>query len=760
MTPLRQRGGAVRIGFPVAACLAAAFAAATGSGGAVRRDADQYLRAEASRVDQPGTVVRIALATAASVRVGGEGSFRFIDPDTGEGVWRSSFRGEIAVVADGAPDVPVPEVWRIQTGSYSTETAAREQLRRLQQSLGVEGVVRYHPDRASWRVRIGEAVEREALAGLVSRVRDNGFAEAFLVSEPAREIEGVTLRLVDDRWESFATRKSRIALIPDAGTVVEAEGKPYRGLLELRVSRDGRVRVVNWVEAESYLRGVVPAELGPEVWPQLEALKAQAVAARTYLYANLGQFEEDRYDLCSTPRCQVYGGRRAEHPLSDRAVRTTRGEILTYDGKPISALYTATCGGHTEDVANVFPEQTAPYLRGVPCRDESASKEGGTFRIDGKSPRPVSAETGEDVTRAVSLLSAMGVFDTADPVRLRAPLDGPSLRRLTVALARVTNRPVPEGPVPVVSDLASASRMLIEDLGWHDRAYVVMEVEDVPAILRDREALAVPAADRRALAALVAWADLRPGPDGRYRVREPVSRARLAPVLARIAEGYDADGLREATLRAVEGRRLRLSRGKGELELPLADRPYLFSSSGEVSTQAERLEVWPGDRIRVRTDPEGRVDYLELRGPLKGASDDRSASVHSWTVRRSAGELEAAVSRRLAVGELRDLQVVRRGVSGRIAELRVVGRDGEALVRGFEVRNLFDLRESLTSIELQRDARGRVTGAVFAGRGWGHGVGLCQVGAYGMALRGRDYIEILNHYYHGAALGPVERAPR
>jgi stage II sporulation protein D len=110
------------------------------------------------------------------------------------------------------------------------------------------------------------------------------------------------------------------------------------------------------------------------------------------------------------------------------------------------------------------------------------------------------------------------------------------------------------------------------------------------------------------------------------------------------------------------------------------------------------------------------------------------------------------VDKRVPVGRLTDLRVLRRGASGRIVELEVVGSGGSSVVKGFDVRNLLDLRESLTVIELQRDPGGRITAAVFAGKGWGHGVGLCQVGAYGMALRGADYKEILGHYYPGISL--------
>jgi stage II sporulation protein D len=721
--------------------------------------ADDRLRALAAEADRAGTIVRIAVASGSSVRLASPGPFRIVDPARGSDAWRPSYRGEVAVVVEGGPVEAIPDVWRVQTGSYGSEAAARAELDRLRAAFGEPGVVRRDPDRGTWRVRIGESADREGLSGLVSSVRDSGIAQAFLVAEPARTAEGITLRLVDSGWESRPIAISRLAAVPEPGGFVSVDGTRYRGVVEIRAGRDGRALAVNWVEAESYLRGVVPSELGPELWPRLEAQKAQAVAARTYFRANLGQFAEDGYDLCATPRCQVYGGADVEHPLSDRAVLETRGQILTYGGKPITALYTSTCGGHTEDVSNVFPEQEAPYLRGVPCRDEEASARGGAYTLSGARIVPVLSETGEDVTRHAALLAAMGVLETTDPVRLREPLDGPGLREITVRLARAAGRPVPAGPAPRVTDLVSACRAVVEDLGWVDRADVILEAEDVPAILRDREAIVADERGTRALAALVAWADLRPGKDGRFGARERVSAARLAPSLARIAEGYAADGLLEGTLRDVRGDRIRLARGAGEIEWTVVRRPYLFSAAGAAATPAARLDLWPGDRVAVRAGTRGEVDFLELRAPLRGASDDRSSTVHSWTVRRDRVALDEAVGSRLGVGTLLDLEVVRRGVSGRIVEMRVLGTSGTASVRGFDVRNLFGLRESLTSVEIQRDPEGRVAAAVFAGRGWGHGVGLCQVGAYGMALRGANYVEILRHYYRGAVLDPAGPVP-
>jgi len=133
--------------------------------------------------------------------------------------------------------------------------------------------------------------------------------------------------------------------------------------------------------------------------------------------------------------------------------------------------------------------------------------------------------------------------------------------------------------------------------------------------------------------------------------------------------------------------------------------------------------------------------------------------VYSWEVRKSGAELQEAVDKRVPVGTLTDLRVARRGVSGRIVELTVVGSRGTSIVKGFDVRNLLDVRESLTVIEIQRDGAGAITGAVLAGKGWGHGVGLCQVGAYGMAMRGSDYKAILSHYYPGTSLRTAAGPP-
>jgi len=716
-------------------------------------EADSGLLGLAETAGQTAPVVRIGLDSGHRIEISSKGPYRVIDPRTGRSVWRESFREPVQFVAEGGPKGGVPTVYRVQVGAFATQQAAEAELQRLEQALGVSGVVRHNPDRGNWRVRLGRAEERLALNRLLERIRAMGLEDIWIAEEPADEVSGVVLRLVDESYESRRTELSRLAVIPAQGQRVEVAGRPYRGVLELRVTPFGTVRAINWVNLEQYLLGVVPAELGPEVWPELQALQAQAVAARTYIWRNRGQFEDEGFDICDQPRCQVYKGVGAEHPLSDRAVWGTRGQVLTHGGKPIVALYSATCGGHTEDGAAIFAEHPEPYLKGVPCRAENDAIATLKATVEGRALQPRFDETGTDVTRDWALLLAAGVIRDADAAD--APLRAATLREWTLVLAKLAGLDAPAGAPTELGGLGDAAVQLLADLGWSERAEVLLSRDDLPALLRDEAALQLPPDQRRAVAYL-AWVEaLRPFSTGSFGVGEPPSRGRIAPATARIGEAYRAFGLREAVISGMGKTSIRLVQGKGEIRLPFADAPMLFGRSGGRPVTVERLELWPGDRVRFRTGASGGIDFLELRPPVKGASDDRSAAVYAWDERKSRNQLERAINRRVSVGKLRDLKVVRRGVSGRVVELEVVGSKARTVVRGFDVRRLLDLRDILTVFEIQRDAAGEITAVVFSGKGWGHGVGLCQVGAYGMALRGADYREILAHYYRSTSLEPL-----
>src|SRR5262249_36161508 len=180
-------------------------------------------------------------------------------------------------------------------------------------------------------------------------------------------------------------RTKRPVYFWSSGAPVGIEGVLYRGYGSAFVNSTGRLTVINVLSMEDYLKGVVPNEIGPASASTYESLKAQAVAARTYAYKNLKQFDEDGYDICATPRCQVYSGYNTENAMTSKAVEETKGEIITYQGEPINALYTSTCGGHTEDSQNMFEGWNYPYLKGVECYPEESESTQKMAKISGQT---------------------------------------------------------------------------------------------------------------------------------------------------------------------------------------------------------------------------------------------------------------------------------------------------------------------------------------------------------------------------------------
>jgi len=156
--------------------------------------------------------------------------------------------------------------------------------------------------------------------------------------------------------------------------------------------------------------------------------------------------------------------------------------------------------------------------------------------------------------------------------------------------------------------------------------------------------------------------------------------------------------------------------------------------------------------VSYHVNASGQVDALILESPARGTADDRSSSFYQWEVRYSRQELEDLIRKRIDVGRLGDVLPVKRGVSGRVIQVKIVGSRGTFTLNGFKIRTALGIRENLFTIERQVDPGGGVRAFTFAGKGWGHGVGLCQVGAYGMALRGETFDRILAHYYPGIAL--------
>ena len=158
-----------------------------------------------------------------------------------------------------------------------------------------------------------------------------------------------------------------IKIIPVGNTkiivIVNGQKYRYRGNIEIDIDKEhGKLNIINIIGIEEYLYGVLKKEISPR-WPA-EALKAQAVAARTFAIFNMNKYVDKGYNICASTNSQAYGGVNHEDPLTNKAVDETRGVIITYKGKPINAVYHSDSGGYTENSENVWGS-FLPYLRSV-----------------------------------------------------------------------------------------------------------------------------------------------------------------------------------------------------------------------------------------------------------------------------------------------------------------------------------------------------------------------------------------------------------
>ncbi|NVB36772.1 SpoIID/LytB domain-containing protein [Pseudenhygromyxa sp. WMMC2535] len=225
----------------------------------------------------------------------------------------------------------------LTTDLFSSEKEAEARARALGERFDL--IPRLHPE-----------VERRASGRMIAEDLETGVrieAEGVLWFAPRRG-ETVTVHDVeDDRGRVYASR-------------------PYRGQIYVAIDRRGELAVVNLVGESDLLSGVVPSEIYASA--PLEALKAQAVAARGHVLAKIGaRHLDDPFLLCAHQHCQVYSGVASEHARTNDAVRGTIGRVLMRPNETqlVDTVYSANCGGHTEDNEHVWASPADPQLRGV-----------------------------------------------------------------------------------------------------------------------------------------------------------------------------------------------------------------------------------------------------------------------------------------------------------------------------------------------------------------------------------------------------------
>lgn len=580
-----------------------------------------------------------------------------------------------------------------QVGAFSEDRTAAEAARRLRLAFGDTVEVEMVDDGSGLRrVRMRWIADPPGDPNI--QLAQAGFPGAFAVTGGGEVVVA---------GQGGTVASTAEMLLEPAGDLPAAIGdNRYRGRFRVRPSGGGAYLVINELNLERYLRGVVPGEMGPSAFPELAAIKAQTVAARTYAVAHLGDHDDEGYDICDTPACQVYHGVRIEHPMSNRAIEETSGLIAVDGGRPIDAMYSSTCGGHTDAAADLFPDRAQPYLQGVVCAWER------DLALEGEDP------DGPWLSRA----------DFEGRIARRVLGLGPDAgaRALIGAVASRTGGAEPEAP-PV--DVDSFTGALLE----------------AGRLVRSAEVLTP---ERRPVDRLLFLADL-------YQIP-------LDPPFGGLEGPWPA----AAALAVLELRGL-VTRDHGEA-VPRPDGPGLYPRRAMKSETLPRpLPLWERWRegyrsraaqaVRPGTQLE-RIRYgntvvaLVVARSGGGGEADRRSAWRWWAREKPWPEL----ARRLGILDLERLEITRRTDFGRVVGLAAVGRAGlRREWSGFEVRRALDLPDTMFTVDVQTRPDG-VKVARFLGRGWGHGVGMCQNGAYGLARAGMTFDRILRHYYTGIQL--------
>jgi stage II sporulation protein D len=625
--------------------------------------------------------------------------------------------------------------YRIQVGPPLELGVAEAVMARLRE-LGEAPERLRVADGDTWRILTGRYPQATLAEPILEKLAASGFTELWVSTErrPGRPRKGRALYAVTERYERSSLPAEGVLLKPK-GELSSLVGKGrYRGRVEILPNAQGRLTVVNTLDLETYLRGVVPREMGPGEFPALEALKAQAVAARTYAYANRGKRAGEGFDLLDTVADQVYGGRDGEQALTDRAIRETEGLISTYGGAPIQALFMANSGGATVDNSHVFGGGQG-YLKGV--SNYAATPQVLPFR-GMAAPRGGQDWLGWDLLRLASQ-------DLIPAEWLDGELLGRSLRAgdLREPLAGIAHRLALE--VPAASQEEGSAVLLWMARALHlDRLQAGMDrPQDADYFLG---AAPVPGPDRL-LAAFLTRRGIVPAA---WWQGPPLSRLQGLQALARMWQELESLDISEGTL--LRDGQVR-PRGKDPLTLALAG-PLLLAEEapGGALRLVESAQAQVGDRMRW-IGREGGSRVLVRRLDPDGASWDRYNPTAHWRVEVREAELAARLRERVGIQSIRGLEVTYND-EGRALELRI--RDGAGRGRSFtgmRIRGILGLKDNVFRfIEVGTLPNRRW---IFYGRGWGHGVGMDQTGAYGMALEGASCEQILAHYYQGIELRPI-----
>ncbi|MGB7294734.1 MAG: hypothetical protein WBC70_04025, partial [Candidatus Aminicenantales bacterium] len=352
---------------------------------------------------------------------------------------------------------------------------------------------------------------------------------------------------------------------------------------------------------------------------------------------------------------------------------------------------------------------------------------------------------GRAVEREAAILMGLGVIPReTNPSFYREPVKPEEalfwIDRTLALVGRPREIRLPEGTRLNFPELA---RLVVTSFQWEDRVDNLMLPSEIAFVLRDFPPVNDEA--RGSLAYLIHSGIFPPSPALADENR-PVARGEMVFVLSKAVRGH-FDPREKGRFRSLTNRQeLELEVDGASRIVPVSPNVFLFRNQDGETTPASRLYLLGGEDV-YWIEKEGEIHFLEVSYPAVSATLDRGSPYHRWQVRQSRLDLEKRINEYYPIGELHNIVVQSRGQSRRVTQLQIIGTESQVIVKGLKIRWVLGLRDTLFTVDREFDEEGRVTHFLFSGRGWGHGVGLCQVGAFRMGQSGASYKEILRKYY-------------
>lgn len=737
-------------------------------------------------------LVRIGLATnARSVSVTTTDSQLVAVSPEEQPVFLATNRVTISARSYSPPEI---EIFNFEIQNIESAEEAAAIAKEIRGATGENTVADIDPATNTWRIRIGEAKESieeaeefksgleekgiedvaivtekitrpsEDAVALTEQLRKGGKSEVRSLIKPTVSSQPVSsdtfnpnLREVVVNGASSAAKFSSLKSVSfgsfnERAVPVRLNGKAYRGRIEVFVNSRGTLTVVNVVPLEDYLLGVVPKELS---LPSLEAQKAQAVAARTYAIANVNGFASQGFDLLPTVRSQVYGGVAAENLTATQAVLQTRGIVATYKGKPINALYTSTCGGRTENSENIF-DFNEPYLRGVECSLEGRKHFEPFLVKTSRFPAKPRDERNVELVRLMSLLAVNGFQLSTAQMTDDWFEDAPTvseisnwLNNLAVKFGKTFPNVTKDSSKPV-----ELARILAGFIYTDSFADTLLSESDINYQLSFDDAREIPPASRANIAVLMRDGYFTLYPDLTLKPNNHFSRAKMLRLIRQIYEKKKwMPGLQSGVTKASVDGKLILKSGRSERQVSVRPDVFLFRQFGDTFYPVKEAALVGGETVNYQLDSTGAVFYLEVKPSDTPTVAENMSPFTMWNTTLSASAAQSRLSRYVrGIGVLYDINIKQKGYSRRAVELEIIGSGGVKSLKGGKIRSALRLKEQLFVINKRYGANNQVISYSFTGRGWGHGVGMCQYGAYGLGKMGLKYDAILKHYYTGIDL--------